>query len=54
MDNEVDINELRKALIDYYGTGATSGIASMFMEVVNIEKMSDDEIVRKAKEDGLI
>jgi hypothetical protein len=53
MKKEVDVSKLRKELVDYYGTAANSGLSAMMMEVCNIEKMSDNEVVRKAKEIGI-
>lgn len=54
MDNKKDIERLRKEMVDYYGTGAVSGMPAMITEVFDIEDMSDDEIVEKAKQEGFL
>jgi hypothetical protein len=50
----IDIERLRKELIDYYGTGAMSGMPAMLEEVRRVEHMSDEEVLRAAKKEGMI
>ena len=52
MEVRIDINRLRRAPEDCYGTGAFSGMPAMMMEVWDIQRMSDEEVIRKAIEDG--
>jgi hypothetical protein len=46
----VDVEKLKKELINYYEVGAMSGFPAMIVEISHIESMSDDEVVQKAKE----
>lgn len=50
--NEGDIECIRREMADYYGTGAFSGMPAMLTEVSDIENMTDEELVEKAKRDG--
>ena len=52
MEITIDIDRLRSDLEDYFGTGAFSGMPAMMMEVWDIERMSDEEVVRKAQQEG--
>lgn len=52
MEITIDIDRLRRDLEDYYGTGAFSGMPAMMMEVFDIQRMSDEEVVRKAQREG--
>ena len=52
MEITIDIDRLRSDLEYYYGTGAFSGMPAMMMEVVDTQRMSDEEIVRKARQEG--
>ena len=49
MEITIDIDRLRSDLEDYYGTGAFSGMPAMMMEVIDIQRMSDEEVVLKAQ-----
>lgn len=49
MEKMIDVERLREKMIDYYGTGATAGMPEILMEIRDIEKMSDEEVVNKAK-----
>ena len=49
MEKMIDVEKLREKLIDYYGTGAAAGMPAMMVEIRDIEKMSDEEVVNKAK-----
>lgn len=52
MEITIDIDRLRDDLEYYYGTGAFSGMPAMMMEVFNIQRMSDDEVVKNAQYEG--
>ena len=52
MEITIDIDRLRSDLEDYYGTDAFSGMPAMMMEVFDIQRMSDEEVVRKAQREG--
>ena len=52
MEITIDIDRLRSDLEDYYGTGAFSGMPAMMMEVIDIQRMSDEEVVLKAQREG--
>lgn len=49
---ELDVEELRKALIDYYGTAMSSHPMAM-MEVSNVERASERELVKMARRAGI-
>lgn len=49
MEKMIDVEKLREKLIDYYGTGAAAGMPAMMVEIRDIEKMSEEEVVNKAK-----
>ena len=53
MDYEIDIESLRRDLMDYYGTAmfGVSGFAAM--DLVNTERASDREIIEIALKNGI-
>lgn len=51
MEITIDIDRLRSDLEDYYGTGTFSGMPAM-MEITDIQRMSDEEVVLKAQREG--
>ena len=49
------VSELRNELIDdSYALAIGGGCPAAFLEVPDIEKMSDEEVIREAKKRGLI
>ncbi len=52
--SEKEIAELRKKIIDYYGTAAFSGMPAAYIDVINADRMSDAEIIDEAKKLNLI
>ena len=48
MGQNIDMNRLRKDLIDNYGTASFNGFPAAVMDLSKIEKMSDDELLRFA------
>lgn len=47
-----DIERLRMDLMDYFGTGACSGMPAMFFEVMDIQSMSADSLIALAENNG--
>ena len=52
MEQNIDINRLRKDLIDYYGTASFNGFPAAVMDLSRIERMSDEELIRFALKNG--
>ena len=59
--NQIDINELRDELKDYYGTAAmVMGNGNPFecvpqlAEMFNVDDLSDDEVIAEAERLGII
>ncbi len=46
---ELDIDRLRKDLMDKYGTAMFSGFPAAVMDLSRIERMSDQEIIEAAQ-----
>ena len=49
----IDINKLKRALMDYYGTAMHSGFPMAVIDLGNIEKMSPEDLVSLAYKLGL-
>ena len=47
-----DIQRLRQDLMDYFGTGACSGMPAMFFEVMDIQSMSAESLIELAESNG--
>ena len=61
MNNEYDIDDLRSKLKDYYGTAATVmghgnpfGFMPALAEMINVDRLSDDEVIEEAEKLGII
>ena len=52
MEREIDIDRLREDMEDHYTAGAFAAVPAMITEVWEIERMTDDEVVEKARRDG--
>lgn len=52
MEITIDVDQLKDDMKDYYGTGAFSGMPAMMTEVWKIDRMSNEELVEKAMNDG--
>ena len=50
MDYTVNINKLRRDMIDYYGTASFNGFPAAVMDLSKIERMSDEELLQFAIE----
>ena len=50
---ELDIDRLRRDLMDKYGTAMLSGFPAAVMDLSKIERMSDQEILETAQKQGI-
>ena len=48
----MDLERLRKDIIDYYGTAIFSGFPMAMMDLADIERMTEVKLVKTAKELG--
>ena len=46
--SDINLEKLKRDLMDYYGTASYSGYQMAMMEVIDIEKASPDELVKLA------
>ncbi len=53
MEYEIDINRLRRDLMDDYGTAMFSGFPMAAMDLSKVERMSDREVVELARKKGV-
>ena len=51
---DIDVEYLRGQLRDYYGTAMTSSFPMAVMELSEVDSMSDDELIEKEEELGLM
>lgn len=49
----IDIDVLRDCLLDYCGTAMFSGFPAALLDVADVERMSGEELCRKAEELGV-
>ena len=49
---QIDIDKLRKDLIDFYGTAAYNGFPAAMMDVIDIENASPEKLVQLANRTG--
>ena len=50
----MDIDELRKAIMDYYGTAKEGPFPQATIDLIDVENMSDGELIKYAKKKGFI
>jgi hypothetical protein len=50
---EIDIQQLRNDLLDYYGTAAASGISAAIITLAQIEAFSDQELLEYALKENI-
>lgn len=50
---KIDINRLRRDMADENYAGAFAGMPAMIMEAWDIERASDEEVIRKAEREGI-
>ena len=48
----IDIEKLRRDLIDYFGTAMASGFGMAVMDLTRVEKASDEELINIALDCG--
>lgn len=48
----MDFESLRKDIIDYYGAAMFSGFPMAMMDVSDVEKMTNEELIRECKRIG--
>ena len=48
----IDIEKLRKDLTDYYGTAFTGGFPVAVIELSEVEKANDSELIKIAEKNG--
>ena len=49
-----DVEDLREQLRDYYGTAMVAGFPAAVIDLAELDRMSDEEIIREARKAGLI
>ena len=49
-----EIEDVRDALRDYYGTAMVSGFPMAAVDVAKVDSMSDEEVISDAYRNGLI
>ena len=52
MDKSIDIERLRRDLVDYFGSAMFSGFPMAMLDVARVETASYDTLIRIAKECG--
>ncbi|WP_102341453.1 hypothetical protein [Galactobacillus timonensis] len=51
----IDVEELRRRLKDEYGTAAYAGSGpAAFADMINVDNMSDEEVIQEAEKIGII
>ena len=48
----IDIDKLRRDLMDYYGTAANNGFPAAMMDVIEVEGASPEKLIQLAKRAG--
>lgn len=51
---EAELLRLRTALADYYGTAVHNGFPMAVRDLVNIDSMTDEEVIQDALEKGIV
>lgn len=51
--SKYNLRKLRKDLIDYFGTAMNSGFSMAVIDLSDIEKMSDEELLNYAVKNGV-
>lgn len=49
----IDVDELRKDMLDYYGTAMINGFPMAVADVGKVERATDEELVRMAVDNGV-
>lgn len=53
MEYEIDLNQLRKDMKDYYGTAMMGGFPMVVIDLSKVERLQDDELIELAQKNGL-
>ena len=53
MAKRIDTDELRRDMMDNYGTAMYSGFPMAVVDLGNIERASDEELIRRAQHEGV-
>ena len=53
MEYEIDVNQLRRDMEDYYGTAIFNGFPMAVMELSKVECLSDWELLELAQKNGV-
>ena len=53
MEYEIDIDKLRRDMMDDYGTAMSSGFPMAVADLSRVERMSDRELVELAQKKGV-
>ena len=53
MNENINIERLRKDLLDYFGSAMVSGFPPAMMDVMRIESASTETLIRIASENGV-
>ena len=53
MAKRIDTDELRRDMMDNYGTAMYSGFPMAVVDLSNIERASDEELIRRAQREGV-
>ena len=48
----IDIDKLRRDLMDYYGTAASNGFPAAMMDVIDVENVSPEKLIQLANRAG--
>ena len=52
--DDEEIEQVRDALRDYYGTAAFSGFPMAIMDVIDTDEMDDEEVIETARRAGIL
>ena len=50
---DIDLDALRRDLLDYFGTAAASGLGPAVLDLARVESASPEELAQIATEQGL-
>ena len=53
MEIEINVDELRRYLMDYYGTAAFSGLPMAMVDLSRVQSASPEEVVRIALKENV-
>lgn len=53
MDSPIDIKKLRRDLMNFYGTALFAGFDAALEDLLEINKESEEDLIRRAKKEGV-